>query len=232
MLTAVLVLALVIAFTLLTGHAQFAYIGLFATGLYALWPLAQRSWFTWRDTKKLALDVAGVKRLLVFTVAVPLGFLLAAIQMLPTWELASMSARAGGLSYREVVAFSLSPRTLLFSLFPAYGQSLEAAFSTPAFTEFVAYLGVIVVGLVLAAIAGRLHSRVRPGFLIFLTIVGVALALGVFNPLNFLLYKLVPGFAWFRTPARWLSLYTLGMALLVQEPRTGKVYVVKVLPRA
>ena len=213
-LVAVLLLALAIAFTLLTGHAQFAYVGLFATGLYALWPSAQRSWFCWRDTKKLTLDVAGVSRLLVFTIAAILGFLLAAVQMLPTWELASLSARAGGLSYREVVSFSLPPRTLLFSFLPAYGQSLEAAFSTPAFTEFVAYLGVVIVGLTLAAIIGRHRSRPRPGFLILLAIVGVALALGVFNPLNFLLYKLVPGFAWFRTPARWLSLYTLGMALL------------------
>jgi hypothetical protein len=43
-----------------------------------------------------------------------------------------------------------------------------------------------------------------------LAALGLFLALGGFNPVYFLLVKLVPGFALFRAPARWLALYALG----------------------
>ncbi|HMN27324.1 MAG TPA: YfhO family protein, partial [Caldilineaceae bacterium] len=43
---------------------------------------------------------------------------------------------------------------------------------------------------------------------------GLLLALGRWNPLYFVLYTLVPGFDLFRTPARWMLLYTVGMAVL------------------
>jgi hypothetical protein len=46
-----------------------------------------------------------------------------------------------------------------------------------------------------------------------LVIVGLVLAFGVFNPGYWLLAR-APGFNLFRVPARWLLVYTLGMALL------------------
>ncbi len=39
---------------------------------------------------------------------------------------------------------------------------------------------------------------------------GLFLALGRWNPVYYLLYKVVPGFDLFRTPARWMMLYTTG----------------------
>jgi hypothetical protein len=42
---------------------------------------------------------------------------------------------------------------------------------------------------------------------------GLLLALGAYNPLNWLLVR-VPGFSYFRVPARWLVLYALGISLL------------------
>jgi len=40
------------------------------------------------------------------------------------------------------------------------------------------------------------------------------LALGLYNPLYWVLYHVVPGFALFRVPARWLFLYALSVAML------------------
>lgn len=45
-------------------------------------------------------------------------------------------------------------------------------------------------------------------------VVGIALALGGYTPLYYPLWRLVPGFAMFRAPARWLALYVLGIASL------------------
>jgi hypothetical protein len=47
-----------------------------------------------------------------------------------------------------------------------------------------------------------------------LALLGVFLAFGAYNPLYYLLYRLVPGFDLFRVPARWLMLYAFGMAVL------------------
>ena len=54
-----------------------------------------------------------------FALLVGLG--LAAVQLLPTLELSRLSIRSGGLSYREAVAFSLSPlpRLLRYTFLPA-----------------------------------------------------------------------------------------------------------------
>ncbi|MFX1353309.1 MAG: YfhO family protein, partial [Promethearchaeota archaeon] len=43
---------------------------------------------------------------------------------------------------------------------------------------------------------------------------GLFLSLGLYNPLYWVLYKIVPGFALFRVPARWLFLYAFGAAML------------------
>ena len=48
---------------------------------------------------------------------------------------------------------------------------------------------------------------------ILLALIGLSLAFGRFNPLYLILAEL-PGFNLFRVPARWLSLFTLGMAML------------------
>ena len=43
---------------------------------------------------------------------------------------------------------------------------------------------------------------------------GVALAVGAYNPLYYLLWRFVPGFDLFRGPARWLGLFALAAAVL------------------
>ena len=153
------------------------------------------------------------RRAVAYGAAVALGLALAAAQLLPTLELSRLSVRAGGLSFREAISFSLRPRMLLYTLLPTYGEDLGQAFGTEGFSEYVAYIGVL--GLVLAAWgAWRGHpSWARRRFLV-LAACGFVLALGIYNPAYFLLYKLVPGFDLFRAPARWMFLYTFGAAML------------------
>jgi hypothetical protein len=50
--------------------------------------------------------------------------------------------------------------------------------------------------------------------MLILALAGVFLAFGAYNPVYYLLYRLVPGFALFRAPARWLLLYSFGAAML------------------
>jgi hypothetical protein len=219
-LLAVGLLGLLVALMLLAGHTQSAYINLFAVGIWALWRSIElrtepadsapgRRWTAWLRR----LSVWPIP-LLIYFGGVLLGGLLSAAQLLPSLELSSLGLRGGGLSYQEASSFSLKPFKLLWTLLPSYGLArLGAVFDTPAFSEFVAYVGLI--GLLLATLGAWKGRGVARGFGILFALLGLFLALGRWNPFYYLFYEFVPGFDLFRTPARWMMLYTLGVAVLV-----------------
>ena len=189
----------IVALSVLAGHTQAAYIVLFAAGLYAL----LRGWNDLR-AKKILFGLRGVGALAAMAV---MGVLLAAGQLLPTQELSRLSVRSGGLPYQEAASFSLKPG-LVFKAF------LPPLLWAPPFSEYIAYVGLL--GLVLAAVGAWavLRRKRAGGAALVLALIGLFLAFGAYNPVYYLLYKLVPGFALFRAPARWLLLYSFGAALL------------------
>ena len=85
----------------------------------------------------------------------------------------------------------------------------------PPFSEYIAYIGFIGLCLAAAGVWFILKRRQKGGVALVLALVGVFLALGAYNPVYYLLYKIVPGISLFRAPARWLLLYSFGTALLV-----------------
>ncbi len=219
----------VVGLVLLAGHTQTAFIALVGLALYGLGPLLgrmARRWASrWRDDRRFAWPPERWRRglarrtALLIGVAV-LGAALAAIQLIPTAELVRYSVRAGGLPFNERVSFSLPPLYLARALLPGFWEAV-----VPERIEYVAYVGVA--GLALAWIGlwrgtrrpsartvPDADARTGPAAVIFLAGSGLFLALGLYNPLYLLLARFLPGFAHFRVPARWLTLYALGMAAL------------------
>ncbi|GAB4275690.1 MAG: hypothetical protein Kow0080_25340 [Candidatus Promineifilaceae bacterium] len=200
-------LALLFALQLTAGHTQSTFISGMAV---ALWALSQ--WLTAAQSRWLALKLpsaqvkmaasAGILALLLGGV---LALLLTAVQLLPTIELIGLSSRQGGLLPTEVLSFSLHPLLITRTLLPVYGHSL--------FSEYTAVLPLTVY---LLAFVGAWQWRTRRGAFPALLLVGAGLflAIGYFNPFNWLLAR-VPGFDLFRVPARWLAMVSLGTALLV-----------------
>lgn len=210
--------ALFVALTLLAGHTQTTYINLFGVG-------------AWLVATSLRAYSYGFRLLaasfFIYVLGVLLGALLAAAQLVPTLELSQLGLRSGGLSYVDVTSFSLRPLMLHWTLLPSYGlRDLSVVFSTLGYTEFVAYVGVVGLLLALVAVFSRLrpvagkrpwtfgHWSLAAQCGLFFAGLGLFLALGRWNPFSLLFYSLVPGFDLFRTPARWMMLYTLGMAVL------------------
>ena len=199
--------ALVLALQLLAGHTQSAFISLAGVALYGLCislPAQSTAWTRGSSPLSKLADFLGrwLWPLALFFIVIGLGAaLLSAAQLLPTYELSQQSLRGGGLALREALSFSLNPRLLGRALLPSYSRSL--------FSEFVAYSGVA--GLALAVL-GVGQQRQRLAMLI-LAGVGLAFALGVYNPLYVLLASFPP-FNLFRVPARWLFLFAFGVALL------------------
>jgi hypothetical protein len=189
-----------LALQLLAGHTQTAFFSIVAV---ALWLIAHALVRRQRRDKARGVSVIG-RAALVVGMGVVLAALLAAVQLLPTLELAAQSSRQGGLPLNEVLSFSWHPLHLTRALLPAYGPAL--------FSEYVAFFPLT--ALILAVI-GAWGWRNNPAVLpwVVLAVIVVVLALGRFTPVYYLLGRL-PGFDLFRAPARWLAVATLAAALL------------------
>jgi hypothetical protein len=222
--------------SLLAGHTQATYIVLFGSGIYALvlGVSQMRRGGSWGR-------LAGLRGLGLLLGMAVTGVVLAAGQLVPTWELSRLSVRTGGLSYQEAASFSLRPSLIPKAFLPPLAWA-------PPFSEYVAYIGLV--GLALAALGtwnmlrrrrhgpspshrpalpsatlrasgdalegapGPDRGRYRGIPSLALVLVGVFLAFGAYNPFYFVLYTVVPGFDLFRAPARWLLLYAFGAAVL------------------
>ena len=232
-------LAVAVALQLLAGHTQTTFINMVGLGLWAGWPAVAVLW-TRRGKgaeEQRSRGDAGTRGhgepgtnderparlhdyLLPLLAVIP-AILLAAAQLLPTLELNGLGLRTGGLPYRQAVSFSLRPRLLAQSFLPPFGRGLDAAFGSEGYAEFVGYAGIA--ALVLAGVGLSLLWRQRaevkrPPWNVqratLLAASGFLLALGVYNPLYYLLWRVIPGFDLFRAPARWLELFALGAAAL------------------
>ncbi|MEM7535791.1 MAG: YfhO family protein, partial [Chloroflexota bacterium] len=222
--------ALLVAIMFFAGHTQTLYINLFGLGLWAVWPRLMVGQPVGRNL--LDIWTRWLASLFTYFAGVGLAGVLVAAQLLPTLELSDLGLRSGGMSYAEATSFSLEPELLQWTLFPTYGNTdLSVVFSTLGYSEFIAYVGLIAMTLVILALAGTIiaatgrattsgdaknstiPASLAMQFTLLFVIIGFTLALGRWNPFYLLLYNFVPGIDLFRTPARWMMLYTMGMAV-------------------
>ncbi len=194
-----LLLAAGLALQFLSGHTQTSFISGAGLALVALLTILL-STAPGRARRVL-------RALLLLLLAAAMALLLTLPQLLPTLELSSQSQRSGGLPPGDVLSFSFSPLVAGRGLLPGYEGLL--------FGEFVAYSGVIGLGLALLVLLLPWRAALHRERLLWgmLALCGLLLALGEFNPAWKLLAQL-PGFNLFRVPARWLLLFALGSAML------------------
>ncbi len=142
------------------------------------------------------------------------GLLLAAPQLLSTWELKNLSVRSDGLSYDIFIFWSLAPQQWLNLILPSlFGNNVllpTQALSTN-FTEAFVYIGIL--PLVMVFFSWRERHRPEVLFLWLIIPLGVWLSLGGYTPLYRVLHQ-VPIFDLFRVPARWSLLVTFALSML------------------
>ncbi|HOG46282.1 MAG TPA: YfhO family protein [Anaerolineae bacterium] len=141
--------------------------------------------------------------------ALTVGGVLAAAQLLPTYQLTALSQRGQALSYEFFTSFSLPPGDLVRLLRPFAGNPYPAVSC-----EAVCYVGLL--PLVLAASALPLCRSRAAAFWVAIAGLGLLLALGFFNPAYRLLWQ-VPLVNKFRVPARYLLWVDLGAAVLAAQ---------------
>jgi hypothetical protein len=204
-------LAALVALQTFAGHQQTLAYSLLLAAAYALFNAyasrESRARYLW----SLALLAAGV--------------LLAAVQILPTFELLRNSLRADS-SYDFFTSFSLPPRMLETFLAPYVagggdGRLFRVPYvGPPYYGEMAGYVGVL--GLMLAACALVFRRDGRTKFWAAAALVCLALTLGRYFPLK--LYRLVyyvPVLNLFRVPARHLMEAEFALAVLAGRGLTA-----------
>ncbi|MBM4436845.1 MAG: YfhO family protein [Actinobacteria bacterium] len=188
----------------LAGHPQIALLCIYGWVVCG----AFRLWWTYRERGTRAV----LATLAWLAPAMAIGVALAAVRLLPTVETTRLSARAGGLAFATAAQGSIPPWSVALGyLFPSFEipRLLDDALNA----EELLYLGVLTPPLaVLALVAGWRHRLVR----CLAVLVGLSwiLAMGSYS-LGFpLIYKL-PLFGFFRQPARFGIVASLGLGLLV-----------------
>ncbi|MBN1314660.1 MAG: YfhO family protein [Anaerolineales bacterium] len=200
-----ILLSVVFALQLLAGHTQAVFISLVGAAIFTAWPIV-RSIFSQSSRSNIRPAWQKSALPLYQLIAGGAGALaLAAVQIIPTIELAQQSMRSGGLPFNEAVSFSLHPLLVGRALLPAYGEML--------FSEYIAYLPLSALLLAIIGVYAGLRDKHIAGIL-WVGAAGLFFALGAANPVYHLLVKYIPGFALFRVPARWLALYAFAGSVL------------------
>ncbi len=170
-----------IGLQLLAGHMQYA--------VYSLATAVVCTAFFLLTTGAGRAEVG--RRALTAALPFGLGVAIAALHILPCLEMGLLSARRGVGTYAGALTQAMPARQLLALLIPdPLGNPVDCG-EIPRYIENYPYLGLGVLFLVPAALFGR---RRREGWLCAgLLAAGLLLAFG--THLNWLLFKLVPGFS-------------------------------------
>jgi hypothetical protein len=206
---------LVLGVALLAGHPQsgmlVAYAGI-AFGLFRFWPRLAET-VALRDSggapqgsaRSLAAWRWPLALLAVFGLV---GTGIAAIQLLPSWELVQLSTRSA-LPFDEAGS-GFTPYDLLQPIFPALGGNVPAL-----------YFGVLPLGLAILALITVRRDPAEPGaarrmivFLGWAVVVAVLISFGKHIAAYSILYLLAPGWKLFRGQERVVVWAVLAMALL------------------
>ena len=195
------IMAVLLALQYLAGHFQVQYIALATVGLYLLARLFRITVVSGSEA------LPGLLRsLLTLAVAVALSVGLAAVQLLPTLTLHSLSLRQEGLPIWHQNAFALPKEAIGSALLPSFTERGPSE-------EYLAYVGIAAIWLAGLALLSKDRRFAAFAFL-GLAILGIWISLGLAAPLFSVLSDYLPGFNQFRVPSRWLLLTTFALAAL------------------
>jgi hypothetical protein len=194
---------------ILGGFPQIAFYTILAALLYALYSICTRL----RRERGYYAPKAALGSIAILLI----GFSLAALQLLPTFEFTQLSTRAGGTSYEFATLDSFPLKNFITFLIPdLYGIPADRTFwisdANWEFWEYCGYAGICALILTVIGIRRILTNRVG-SFFVLLLVIALFLSLGKHNPLYRFIYYL-PGFHHFRIPAQILFLYVFSLSVL------------------
>jgi hypothetical protein len=231
----VFLLSLVLVLQMLPGHFQLAFLTQFGIGLLALWFLIDPAAATAGKSDAACREsrVVRMQRLLPLAGSVAVAFPLAALQLWPTARLGRLASTQRDFEYLS--GFAVTPFHLvsvvapgLFHRSPLWRKLVWNPFHTSP-EELLVYVGLVPLFLALVAMRHGLRRDPVVRLLTLIALVSLFLSLGPFVP-GFRLLIELPGFSFFRAPARWTLATTLALAILAgkgldlarHQPNSGR----------
>jgi len=221
----------------LAGHVEMSYYILLVVAFYAAWRILgmnislRARQINWRGILRAGAVMCGI---------VLLGLALAAIQILPLFELVRANFREGSVSYSDVAGWALPSRQIATFLIPdffgnpthhayfdIYAWAWKAApqgaifWGIKNYVEAGAYVGILALVLASFGIVSSFQLKVKrstfnfqPPTRFFTTLVILSLLFAFGTPLYALLFYGLPGWNQLHTAFRWIFPWTLSVAFL------------------
>ncbi len=200
-------LAAVLTLQILPGHFQLAFCTQVGLLLLIVESMIEKVW-------RRAGGMSGVFQAFV---ALAGAFFLSGAQVWPTLRLARLAAQRRDFEYLS--GFAASPLHLvtflapgLFEISPLWRPIVWDPFHTSP-EEYLGYVGLIPLFLAITAITTCWKTSPTVRALTVVTLVTLVFALGPYFP-GFRTLRLIPGFSFFRAPARWTLAVSLALCLL------------------
>ncbi|MDM8521679.1 YfhO family protein [Anaerolineales bacterium HSG6] len=215
LLTAMLA-GLPIALQILTAQPQIVFYSLMTVIGYGLYRIVVDYRFQQhlRGQKQTSQEKAGISAtLILLIIAILTGLLLAAPQLLPTYELQQHSVRDTARGFNFLTNTSWPPHMALNLILPsAFGNNVLGFKGGDPFQEVFIYIGFI--PLLLVPFSWQQRRRPDVPFFVLMLLGSLLLAFGSYTWLYEYLIQYLPGFSLFRIPARWLMSVNLALAVL------------------
>lgn len=194
--------------SILAGHPQSSHSIVFLLIVYTLYR-AITTYLKNRQKKFLLFSLS------VIAVCAVIGVLIAAVQILPTYEVVRESTRG------EPVSYYVAANSGQFSLKDAVSVIMPnyfGALTLPYWGDLDISQGIIYIGIIPTLLMGLAllfdRKRAGVGFFSVMALFSLLLALGTNGPLFKLFYSYVPGFKFFRAPAHTVFIYMFCASLL------------------
>ena len=153
----------------------------------------------------LGLYVLGIAMLLFLAVD--------AIQILPFVELMIHSVRMGGMTYEEIMRYSLPPYKLIETIVPYFFNISVLPWLNNEWIK-LSYIGIIPMTISVFALVKM--DRRKAALILFIVFIAILLIIGKYSPLPlfYFLNKLLPGFKYVRYPSKMLFLLSFIIPIL------------------
>ncbi|MEE2711046.1 MAG: YfhO family protein [Gemmatimonadota bacterium] len=198
---------------ILSGHPQvFVYVS-YTLGLYSLFCMAEQF-------RKNGFNVSLLRLATVSTVVIITGVCLAAVNLLPLFDLINHTLRPN-VTYEIATSYALHPQELITLLMPDFYGRAEPSnwdYWGPGWSEYGhfwetnSYFGIL--PLVFVCVSFTLKRTRLTFFMGILAILTCLLSLGDATPIFRVAYETIPGFDRFRSPGRLNILSGFAVAIL------------------
>jgi len=188
-----------IGIQILAGHQQMTFYSLLCISLYFFFGILSE------HRRQIG------EFLFIFVLVMMIGIGISAIQIIPTYELLSLSNRGGGINLKFANTGNFPPINFIIFIIPYFWGDVVNYYGKWNFAEEYGYIGIFTLVLLPFAIFRRGNRYIY--FFCFLSILSAILMLGSITPLYTLLWHL-PIFNSIRAPARFCYLLTFSLSIL------------------